>query len=386
MNRYISGNVITNLNDITGDEVLILDAYSIFDGLDTIAQHRPIAAIADNKYIFSHISSFLQMINVPLFFAPSSIIEDLCHLKQISIDLLKNTTTSSIDAQKQLPDLGPSIMYKNEQISVCSSLKGMDINNSIKYGADGIGLISTEFVFYNRVFYNKDEKTAGDFQVKTFNRMFENYPSIDYTIRLFDIIDDKIPVWCKPIWAEYERKNRTSRLLFSTEFSEFFEQQIKAIVTLAKKFSVSLLIPYFTSCDEIKTVRKAISAYDSNCNVLLGVMIETVSAIGEMRSMIDMVDFFSVGSNDLVQSYFGLDRTNIEDQLDRISLNDAFWSTLRNIITNANGKQVRICGQLPIASNAINHLIELGYRNFTISPMYIPYLKNVIHEGVHHKI
>jgi len=373
MNRFITGKVVKELSDITGNEILVLDAYAIFDGLDIIELNKPIAAIAEDKYIFSHIYSFLQMLNVPLFFVHQTTLEEICRYKSLTIDILNNTVGETIDEQQQLPILDTKITYGNEPISVFSSFKGMNIQDCFNYGADGIGLISTEFVFYEY----KNQITK-EFQYATFDRYFMSHPSSEYTIRLFDIASDKIPIWCRSMWNEHEKKKQGGRLLFSKVFSECLVQQIKAIVKLSKKYSLSLLIPYFTNSNEIEMVKSIIQKHDNDCAIKLGVMIETVAAINDMQSIIDIVDFFSVGSNDLVQSYFGINRTNIEDHLDRISLNAAFWKTLGNIVDNANGKQVRICGQLPIAPKAIQHLIKLGYRSFTVHPIYIQYLKNTI--------
>jgi thymidylate kinase len=107
-------------------------------------------------------------------------------------------------------------------------------------------------------------------------------------------------------------------------------------------------------------------------------MIETAASVNEMSSMRELVDFFSVGSNDLVQSFFNEDRMCILHH-ERV-YDTEFLCLLKEILINAGNKEVRICGQLPIVPGMTEHLIKMGYTKFTVSPYWVQYIKNRVAE------
>jgi len=370
MNRFISGELFSGSGPIPFGSILLFDSYW-FCNLNQLEKNRPIAVISDSKFVFSHVSSFLQRIDIPIHFVNRQKFNELKRSKWITIDIYNDAVLTETVQQQELPILEKELYVSDRKIEILTSLKGEDIQDSFFCGADGVGLISTEFLFYDYPHLTEE------IHYSVLDKIFANNPTQDYTIRLFDINFDKLPKWVDRYGYKYDDRYRGIHLLFEQNYQELLRLQIAAIAKLSKKYSVSLLIPYIGNCEDILTVKKIIDSFGTE-KIQIGGMIETCAAVYEMEEMSELLDFFSIGSNDFVQSFFGVDRTNILD-LNKVNLkNKDFWRYFATILTNAKGKDVRICGQLPILPGMLSKLIDMGYSKFTVSPYFVQHLKRII--------
>lgn len=372
MNRYLSGKPLYNINDITDNEILILDDFC-FENIDALFKAKPIAIIAGYKYIFSHITSLLQMLHIPLFFVDDDLLYEFINTSYISIDILKNSVVFSKVEPEVLSLDSKTLSMDGRDIKVYTSIKGEDVDDSFSCGADGIGLVSTEFLFYHH-----QQIPTKNVQINVLKRIFNREPRLEYTVRLYDINYDKTPKWFSMTNKNYNSEHP----LFEKNFRDILLSQMSALTYMANKYSISILIPYVRDLNDVIAIKKIIKEYNNDAHIKLGVMIETCASIEEMKDMNDAVDFFSIGSNDLVQSYFGINRANVLHQFDRIPLNKGFWNKLKEAYTNAAGKDIRVCGQLPILPGAISKLIDIGFDKFTVSPHWVQFVKSQIQNDI----
>jgi len=134
--------------------------------------------------------------------------------------------------------------------------------------------------------------------------------------------------------------------LIGQEFSRFLNEQIRGLCEL-KQYPICILIPYVQNVDDIEYIKERFySLTNHKHQIKLGAMIETLKGVENLRSIEKEVDFLSIGSNDLVQSFFGFDRTQIynKDQIFRISDDAAFWEMFSEILYSAGSKPLALTG------------------------------------------
>ena len=397
MKRYISGIPVTDVKDILQDGqdyILILDEGSI-DFLEEIEKRQPTVVLSDYSLAFSHVPSFLQMVSIPLFFIPENRERtyETYHERKASIDgSIVTGTKSTLEEIRGLEyitvDTFYSIVFPGTAQAYCGqenatridlpddfevhmSIKSKHEPNAIDVDADGVGLIFTELIFFENHRYPRHFE-----QREIFQKIFLRNKSEKYTVRLFDINYDKIPKWLQGI-----RLGNYDRPLFERFFRFYLDEQLRCICDLAKseEYSISILIPFVRNIDDVIYIRECVdsckSAYRER--IKIGAMIENVAVISEIPDMHNDIDYFSVGSNDFINSFLEAKRTDILTpvQLSRIIRDGELWELLSKIKQLAGSKPIRICGQLPIFPEALEKLVNIGYKRFTVSPQWVKQLK-----------
>ncbi len=181
---------------------------------------------------------------------------------------------------------------------------------------------------------------------------------------------------------------RSIRLSF--EHPEFFATQIRAVLraAAAPKSRVRLMFPMITTLEEIRRVRKMVAhacddlkKHGKPCgNVQIGLMIEVPAAAIMIDSLLEVVDFVSIGSNDLVQYLMAADRDNPRVSHLCQPLSPAVLRVLNSTIKACNraGKPITLCGEMAGRPRAVVLLFGMGLRSFSMSPAFIPTIKELI--------
>jgi len=248
-----------------------------------------------------------------------------------------------------------------------------DINSAKEakeQGADGVGLLRTEFLF-------TEVKPSLEEQVEAYREIFELFD--DVTIRTLDIGGDKslpyvdIPKEDNPFLG-------LRGIRFSLYEQRLFKEQLLAIFKAHNSKSIKIMFPMISEKNEFRKAKKiAIEVADEHnidiSNIKFGIMIEVPSVILALRVFDKGVDFFSIGTNDLTQYLFATERTHPILKINPIS--PILMSALKIIIDNTS-KPISICGELAGIDEAIKELIDMGYTNLSVSPKLIPSLKEKI--------
>jgi len=369
MKRYICGEISKNGADNLYRKIVIFNHYWL-NNLEKLAQAEPIAIISEYRYVFSHVPSYLQKYNIPIFFFDIEEISRLNTATTIAIDIVKNSISIYHD-DSDVVDMEHLVNRNNKPIIVNTSIKGLDNRMSFECGADGVGLISTEFLFFD--YCNMD----GTLYYEVLDSVMSAHPKVKYTIRLFDFNYDKFPKWfSNKYYIDSYKYYKGRNFFFVDAMNDLLIMQLSMIVKLSSQYKISILLPYINSVNEVLKIQKMLETLDINRRIRLGTMLETVSAIHEIDNLKPYVNFFSIGTNDLVQSYFGIDRTDIIN-MNEINIQLSLFSNLlRLAFEKAADKKIKVCGQLPIVHGMLEQLIQIGYTEFTVSPQWVPYIKS----------
>jgi len=237
-------------------------------------------------------------------------------------------------------------------------------------GAEGIGLLRTEFLFTK-------QKPSLEAQTKAYTEVFEIFD--DITVRTLDIGGDKaLPYITLP-----EEKNpflgiRGVRLLKT--HPELISEQLHAIFIAAENRPIKIMFPMISTVEEFNEAKSfaqnIAQKYELDIsNILFGIMVEVPSVLFLIKDFNKVVDFYSIGTNDLSQYLFATERTHPSLAVDELS--PVIFSALTNIIKQAT-KPVSICGELASNKTAIPKLIHLGLGTHSVSPKSIAQIKETI--------
>jgi phosphoenolpyruvate-protein phosphotransferase (PTS system enzyme I) len=264
------------------------------------------------------------------------------------------------------------------QIDVFANISlAEDADEARDHGADGIGLVRTEYLLSNR-----KEMPSEQVQYKYYKSILDKAGKKWCVIRLFDIGGDKVPKFFD-MPMEFNPFMGWRAIRIFLERRDLFETQLSAIMRAGEKHDYGLMIPMVTTLQEWQEARKVIGDVAQRIGVKTpkcGVLFEVPLAILEMETFMKEIDFASVGTNDLIQYLSAADRNNAKVNYLYNPVEPAFLRIIRNAIqcANDNGMQLSICGEM--AGNPMHAvlLIGLGLRRFSVIPRAIPILKELI--------
>jgi phosphoenolpyruvate-protein phosphotransferase (PTS system enzyme I) len=250
-------------------------------------------------------------------------------------------------------------------------------------GGDGIGLYRTEFQYLGRPDYPGETE------------LFEKYKDVvevmaprPVTIRTLDINGDK--VLDQPIESVEDNPALGLRAIrYCLKHPDIFKTQLRAILRAAAYGNVRILFPMISGYEEIQEAKAMLdTASDElkkegiahNRDIEIGIMIEVPSAVILSDILADTVDFFSIGTNDLIQFSLAIDRGNRQVAYLYNPLHPAILRLLQQTVNaaRAKGKKVFMCGEMAGDTLHIPILLGLGIQEFSMNPNAIPMAKQTI--------
>jgi phosphotransferase system enzyme I (PtsI) len=252
-----------------------------------------------------------------------------------------------------------------------------DVEEADQYGADGIGLVRTEYLLSNRKSF-PDEET----QLRYYDKIFSKMENKHCVIRVMDIGGDKVPEFFD-MPQEFNPFMGWRGIRIMLEQKDLFESQLSAIMKAGKNRNYSILIPMVTTLQEWLEAKKVIRQVAEKLHIPVphsGVLFEVPLAILEMDMFMKEIDFASIGTNDLIQYLSAADRNNSKVNYLYNPIEPAFLRIIKNAInvSKDKGKPLSICGEM--AGNALytTVLVGLGLKTFSVIPRTIPILKEII--------
>jgi phosphoenolpyruvate-protein kinase (PTS system EI component) len=249
---------------------------------------------------------------------------------------------------------------------------------AVEAGAEGCGLLRTEFLFVDRATPPSEDEQAAAYQAIA--TALQGRPLI---IRTFDIGGDK-PVAYLPLPPEGNPALGLRGIRAALWRPDLLRAQLAAILRVEGECRV--LLPMITSVSEIRAVRTMVTdlARERNLpsSIPLGVMIETPASALMAGEMADEADFLSIGSNDLTQYTLAMDRTHPQLAAQIDALHPAVLRLIAKTAEAAHskGKQAAMCGGLAADPLAAPILIGLGVEELSVPAAAIPVLKSTIRE------
>jgi len=237
-------------------------------------------------------------------------------------------------------------------------------------GAEGIGLLRSEFLF-------KSNKPSLETQTKAYAEIFNTFK--DVTVRTLDVGGDKaLPYINIPLEDNPFLGVRGVRL-FRTH-PEILAEQLHAIFLASQGKKVKIMFPMVSTVEEFskaKTFAKEVAQkHCININHIdFGIMVEVPSTLFLIPAFNEVVDFYSIGTNDLTQYLFAVERTHPLLKVDALS--PVVFSALESVVKQAT-KPVSICGELAANTDAIEKLVNLGLTTLSVNPKSIAHTKETI--------
>ena len=255
-----------------------------------------------------------------------------------------------------------------------------ELEAGMRNGAEGVGLLRTEFLLTGR-----SAMPTEDEQVAYFQRVASAFPGQNIIIRSFDLGGDKFP-------ATFEAPHEPNPFLgwrsirVCLDQPEIFRPQLRAVLRAAYRHPIWLMLPLVTTVEEVEQSREMLAEEARQLHaegipavntVPVGVMIETPAAVLLADRLADVSDFFSVGTNDLTQYTLAVDRGNARLASRFTPHHPAMIRQLRDVRVagEAAGLHVSVCGEM--ASDPLDAmlLVGLGYRSLSVAPPALPAVK-----------
>ncbi len=249
-----------------------------------------------------------------------------------------------------------------------------------KYGADGVGLFRTEFLYLTRRGSPTEEE-----QFRVYHALAERMKPEPIIIRTYDLGGDKV-------FSDYHEANpflgwRAIRVCLDD--LDFFKMQLRAILRASVNKNVKIMFPMIATYEEIKRInlifertKKEMRAKNVKFDdeIQTGIMVETPSAAILAEELATQVDFFSIGSNDLTQYTLAVDRGN--EKISRMfdHFHPAVLQLIKRIIDSGHKANiwVGLCGELAADPLAIPILVGMGIDELSMNPASIPRAKMVL--------
>lgn len=258
-----------------------------------------------------------------------------------------------------------------------------EIPSLIQHGAEGIGLYRTEYLFLNRM-----EEPTEDEQMENYVEVLEKLAPRPVTIRTVDLGGDKLPL-SQGYDAEANPALGLRAIRLCLKEPSLFKTQLSALLRASPHGNLRILLPMISCLEEVRKaieileeVKRDLASKDIpfRKDVPVGVMIEVPSAVFMARELAKEVDFFSIGTNDLIQYGLAVDRTNEQVSDMHNPFHPAVLRMMRDAVRAAKeaGIEVAVCGELAGDPMAMALMIGLEMDSLSMNPISIPRVKKIL--------
>lgn len=282
-------------------------------------------------------------------------------------------------AAEQLAAHEPAVTADGIRIEVVANVGSVaEAGLGVRNGAEGCGLLRTEFLFLERE--SPPDETE---QLRVYQAVAQGLAGRPLTIRTLDIGGDK-PIPYLPLPREDNPALGLRGVRTSLWRPDLLRVQLRAILRVQPARQCRVMLPMITEPGEIRTVRAMLEELRRDAGVrepmALGVMIETPAAAIMADRIAQEADFLSIGTNDLTQYTLAMDRAHPDLAARLDGLHPAVLRLIAQVSEAAQkrGRPVAVCGGLASDPAAVPILVGLGIHELSVVPMAIPSLKALI--------
>ncbi|MCZ6639440.1 MAG: phosphoenolpyruvate--protein phosphotransferase [Candidatus Dadabacteria bacterium] len=400
---YLGERILRNLHGVH-DEISYLAAESVLIAHDlsavdvvSYAKHHVIGIVTDIGAFTSHSAIVAKSLGIPTVMGLEDITARVTPGDAIFIDGFKGTVILNPDKNelKKFKKRRADYIKLEKQLLKYAKLRGKTLDNveisinanieiieeldlARSYGAEGIGMYRTEFLFTNSVYFPDEDE-----QYENYQKVVSALDSPIVTIRTLDIGGDKFPVGMEPS----KRLNPALGLRgirFSLQEQDMFRKQIRAILRSSAENKIRILIPMISKLSEVLDTKKIIEEIAEELGTgntwEIGVMIETPSAAIIASDISEEVDFLSIGTNDLIQYTLAVDRINEHVSYLYTPFHPAILRLIAGVVDAAhkNNIPVSVCGEMASQLSCVPLLVGMGVDELSMNIHSIPKVKKLL--------
>lgn len=270
-----------------------------------------------------------------------------------------------------------TITQDNQRIKINANINSTkDIERAVQNGIDGIGLYRSEFIYMKATNFPTEDE-----QYEMYRRVLLKMNGRPVVVRTLDIGGDKqLPYYTLPEETNPFLGLRSIR--FTLQEKELFKTQLRALLRASAHGNLKIMFPMISTFDELRQAKAILNEVKQALakeqipmadTIDVGMMIETPAAVMLADLFIKEVDFFSIGTNDLIQYTFAIDRMNENVAHLYEPIHPAILRQIKFVVDVAkeHNKWVKLCGEMANDERAIPLLIGLGLTSFSMDPSYI---------------
>lgn len=247
--------------------------------------------------------------------------------------------------------------------------------DAVRNGADLAGLVRTEFLFHGR-----DQAPSVAEQEHVYREIAQALQGRRIILRTLDVGGDKpLPYVDQP--QEHNPFLGLRGIRYALAHPDLLRDQLRAVVRVAADHPVSVMFPMITDVDEVRATRRLLDEIATpELELEVGIMVEVPAVAAKAAAFADLVDFFSIGTNDLTQYAMAAERGNESVAALADPLDPGVLHLIDQICRGAGNTRVAVCGEIAADPVAIQLLLGLGVTELSVTPPAIPLVKSEIRE------
>lgn len=351
----------------------------------------------------SHTAILARMMNIPALIGVPLALDELKNGTTAVVDGFTGQVTFEPDEETQAATL-KRVQEEKEKLALLQELKGKenitldgkkiniyanigsvgDIGYVLENDAGGIGLFRSEFLYLGRNDFPTEEE-----QFQAYKQVVQTMAGKKVIIRTLDIGADKQVDYFN-LGNEENPALGYRAIRICLKQPDIFKTQLRALFRAAVYGNLSIMYPMITSVEEVEKIYEIVKEVEIELKAQeiqyripeQGIMIETPAAVMISDRLAEMVDFFSIGTNDLTQYTLAIDRQN--EKLDDFynPHHEAVLRMIQMVVDNAHkcGKWAGICGELGADLTLTEKFVRMGLDELSVAPSMILKLRKIVRE------